>query len=122
MSEIPGYVKMTAGAIREKAYQKWQKKKNEYDEWRKVAIEFLLNWKKTKSKFYCLWHDVPKDNDKLLQWKMSLTFFMNRIEIEGFPESPSYGLCARDWYYRTKNLSDSTEVFINVDDVRLIFG
>jgi hypothetical protein len=27
VSEIPGYVKMTAGAIREKAYQKWQKKR-----------------------------------------------------------------------------------------------
>ena len=122
MSDIPGYVKMTAGAIREKAYQKWQKEKNDYDEWRKVAIEFLLNWRKTKSKFYCWLKDVPKDGEKLMQWKHSLSFFMNEIKIEGFPESPSYGFCARDWYLRTKNLSDSTEVFICVDDARILFG
>lgn len=122
MSEIPGYVKMTAGAIREKAYTKWQKEEKEYNEWRKVAIEFLLNWRKTKSKLYCWWKDVPEDGKELLLWKNSLSFFMNRIHIDGFPEGPSYGLCARDWYYRTKNLADSTEVFMDVDDVRLIFG
>jgi hypothetical protein len=122
MSEIPGYVKMTAITIREKSYEKWQNEKNEYEEWKKTATLFLLNWRKTKSKLYCIWHGVPNEAEKLCQWKLNYVhLFVDSIKIDGFPEPPKHGFCARDWYYRTKNLADSTEVFINVDDARQIF-
>lgn len=124
MSEIPGYVKMTAGAIREKAYVKWQVKQKAWNEWRKQAIEFLLNWRKTKSKFYCSWYDIPNDGEKLLNWKNNYqTFFHPSIKIEGFPKSPNNtGHFEWEWYERTKLLSDSTEIFVNVDDARILFG
>lgn len=124
MSEIPGYVKMTAGAIREKAYTKWQLEKKEWEDWRKKAIEFLLNWRKTKSKLYCSWYEVPEDGEKLLFWKNNYqTFFLNGIKIEGFPKSPrNNGHFAWEWYERTKLWSHSSEIFMDVDDATLLFG
>lgn len=115
MSEIPGYVKMTAGAIREKAFQKNKELEEEFEKTKKKCIEFLLNWRKSKNQIICWLRGIPKD-EKILIWYLD-----KWIPIDGIPEYYGYGMLAADWYLRTKTLSDSTEVFIDVDDARKLF-
>lgn len=108
-----GYITMTAGDIDAAAKAFLRDVHAKQAAWDAALPGILTTWRGTRSHLL-FW--IPRDPVKLVRWYLDFTWHHERPTIKGLDSRPDTPRRLLDWYYRTKDLSADTKVFIAVDD------
>lgn len=111
-----GYITMTAGDIFAGATALLDDRKAKQKAWDEALPGVLTAWASTRRWWARLYHSVPKDSTKLVEWYNGFEWTHERPAVDGLNDRPGTPGSAVDWAARAKRLPADTKVFINVDE------
>lgn len=119
--QIPGYVVMTARAIREGAKLHIEKRTLERENWDNVLRIELIVWRTGMSLWRRMWWGWPPDDtDKLVSWYWDRRWYSRPLRDD--TSRPEVHPDMLQWAKDMKHMADEESVFINVDDAAALLS